>query len=74
MRIYVELLEIAEIDEPDYVRVDVTRWESDDVDALIAMLDQYAIQNYEHYVLQYHFCFHDEEPEKPCSTSTVTSR
>jgi len=77
MRIYVELFEVLPPEatgEADFIRIDVTSWDSGDVDVLINELKSYADKNYEHYVLQKHFCYHDEDPRKPCIVEVITSR
>jgi len=77
MRIYIELLEVPPPEsaaEADFIRIDVTTWDSNDVDTLIEELKKYADASYEHYVLQKHFCFHDEDPEKPCSIEIIAPR
>jgi len=77
MRIYIELHEILPPEtsgEADFIRIDVTGWDPKDVDTLIRELRSYADSNYSSYVLQKHFCYHDEEPEKPCSFEVIASR
>jgi len=75
--VYIELFEVlpeGSAGEADFMRIDVTGWDPRDVDALISELKNYADGNYEHYVLQIHRCFHDEDPEKPCSFELIASR
>jgi len=77
MRIYIELMEVLPTEatgEADFIRVDVTGWDPKDVDVLLSELRKYAEANYNSYVLQRHFCHHDEDPEKPCSTEIIASR
>jgi hypothetical protein len=67
MRIYLELFEIlseGSTEEPDFIRVDVTDWSKTDIDSAIELLKEHA-QIYEHYVIQMHYCFHEEN--KPCN-------
>jgi len=73
MRTYVELHEIREDEqEPDLVRVDVTDWTREDIDALIQELKQYGDTNYAHYRLLIHYCRHDEGGS--CSFIKVSER
>jgi hypothetical protein len=58
MRIYLELIEISE-EEGDFIRVDVTDWDNGDVEEAISLLKQQA-QSYTSYVLQKHYCMHEE--------------
>jgi len=77
MRIYIELYEVLPPEstgEADFIRIDVTVWDPKDVDTLISELKNYADSNYSNYVLQRHFCHHDEEPRKPCSVEIIASR
>jgi hypothetical protein len=65
MRIYLELFEVlpeGSTEEADFVRVDVTGWRQDDIDLAVSLLREQATQ-YNNYVLQRHFCFHDEGKE-----------
>jgi len=77
MRVYVELFEVLPPEaagEADFARIDVTGWDPNDVNTLISELRSYASRNYDHYVLQIHYCFHDEFPEKTCTVEIVESR
>jgi len=77
VRIYIELYEVLPPEsagEADFVRIDVTGWDPKDVDVLLSELRKYAEANYNSYVLQRHLCFHDEDPEKPCSAEIIASR
>jgi len=77
VRAYIELFEVLPPEatgEADFVRIDVTGWDQGGVNELISELKSYADRNYEHYVLQIHRCFHDEDPEKPCSIEIIASR
>jgi hypothetical protein len=72
MRIYLELYEVlpeGSTEEADFVRIDVTGWSQADIDSAIALLKEHARQSYEHYVLQIHYCYHDES--KTCSVVVV---
>jgi len=63
MRIYLELREIPPkgSDElPDFIRIDVTEWRAEDVDALIGLLEEQA-GRYSHAVIVQHFCRHEEQ-------------
>jgi hypothetical protein len=71
MRIYLELYEIlpeGSIEEADFIRIDVTEWSQSDVDTAISLLREHA-RVYEHYVLQVHYCYHDEGGS--CSVAVI---
>jgi hypothetical protein len=73
MRIYLELLEVlpeGSGEEPDFIRIDVTEWSQRDVDTAISLLREHT-QIYEHYVLQVHYCYHDEGGS--CSVAVIES-
>jgi hypothetical protein len=73
MRIYLEFFEIlseGSTEEPGTIRIDVTDWIKADVDTAIVLLKEHA-QNYNHHVLQIHYCYHDES--KPCSVVVIES-
>jgi len=69
MKTYIELFEISEDPEPDFVRVEVTDWSIEDIYTLIGYLKDFAVQNYKNFLLQRHFCFHDVG--KPCTTEVL---
>jgi hypothetical protein len=74
MRIYLELFEIlpeSSTEEPDFIRVDVTGWSQSDINTAIQLLKEHA-QIYEHYVLQIHYCRHEEG--ETCSTAIIDVR
>jgi len=74
MRIYLELYEVlpeGSAVEADFIRIDVTDWSESDVDSAIQLLKEHANQ-YEHYVLQLHYCFHDEN--RSCSIMIIGMR
>jgi len=63
MRIYLELREVPperSYEEPDFIRIDVTEWSAEDVDALIELLEEHA-GRYSHAVIVQHFCRHEEQ-------------
>jgi len=71
MRIYLELIELLPeglTEEPDFIRIDVTDWNKEDVDTAIQFLKEHA-KVYEHYIIQIHYCYHEES--KPCSVEVV---
>jgi hypothetical protein len=73
MRTYLELFEVlleGSTEEPDTIRIDVTGWSQADIDSAIALLKEHA-QIYEHYVLQIHYCYHEEG--KLCSVVVIES-
>ena len=57
--IYLELLEITESEEPDFIRIDITDWSDEDIEEAINLLREHA-ENYSSYVIQKHCCYHDE--------------
>jgi hypothetical protein len=62
MRLYLELFEIlpeGSTEEADFIRIDVTDWSQDDIDEAIRLLKEHAKQ-YENYILQMHYCLHDQ--------------
>jgi hypothetical protein len=74
MRIYLELMEILgeEVtEEPDFIRIDVTEWSKDDIDAAINLLLDQA-QAYEHFTLQRHYCGHEEG--EPCYADVIMQK
>jgi len=72
MRVYLELIEVTEAEEPDFIRVDVTEWGRRDVEEAIRLLREHARATYTSYILQKHFCYHDED--KPCAVDVVEVR
>jgi hypothetical protein len=74
MRIYLELIEVlpeGSAEEADFIRIDVTDWSKKDVDQVIQLLKEQAEQ-YEHYIIQMHYCYHEEG--KPCSIAVIESK
>lgn len=72
MRVYLELIEITEVEEPDFIRVDVTEWDPGDVEEAVRLLREHAEGSYASYVLQRHFCYHEEG--LPCITEILASK
>jgi len=73
MRIYLELTEILPegfTEEADFIRIDI-EWDQRDVDTAISLLREHA-QVYEHYVVQLHFCGHEDG--EPCSVTVLELR
>ena len=68
MRIYLELLEITESEEPDFIRIDITDWSDEDIEEAINLLREHA-QNYSSCVIQKHYCYHDEG--RSCSVEII---
>jgi hypothetical protein len=65
MRVYLELFEVlpeGSTEEPDFIRIDVTGWRQDDIVDAVSLLREQAAQ-YDSFILQRHFCFHDEGKE-----------
>lgn len=75
MRIYLELYEIASegsAEEPDFVRIDVTEWDKDNVDEAVRLLQQHARESYASYTLQFHYCRHDAN--QPCTAVVLEAK
>jgi len=67
MRIYLEFIEIlteGSTEEPDFIRVDVTDYSADDLNAMISYFIELA-QYYSNCIIQKHYCYHEDG--KPCS-------
>jgi hypothetical protein len=74
MRKYLELVEVlpeGSVEEADFIRIDVTEWSDEDVKQAIELLRKHA-EVYEHYIIQVHYCYHEESGS--CSVSIVESR
>ncbi len=68
MRIYLEALELESAIEPDFIRAEVTdKTKAEEADILACIRD---IMSGKEYILQRHFCAHDED--LPCRGETVT--
>jgi predicted alpha/beta hydrolase len=68
MRIYLEFFELTESAEQDFIRIDITEWSREDIDLAIQLMREHA-QTYEYYILQVHYCGHEEG--LPCSVSII---
>ena len=70
MKVYIEAFEITEEGEPDFIRIDVTDLtDQEKKDILNAIREYFADKKY---VLQVHYCRHDEG--KPCEVKTIEVR
>ena len=69
MKRYLELYEITEIGEADFIRVDITEWSEREVEEAVKLLVEHAEESYNSYILQLHNCYHEEG--KPCTVSTI---
>jgi hypothetical protein len=68
VRVYVEAYEVLPpeaAEEPDFIRVDVTGLSESDVSNVISIVRE--LMRGTSYTLQLHYCYHDEDPVKPCS-------
>jgi hypothetical protein len=68
LRVYVEAIETLQpetVEEPDFVRVDVTGLSEREVQEVISIVRE--LMKGTSYILQLHYCYHDEDPIKPCS-------
>jgi len=71
MRVYLEFIEILPeetTEEPDFIRVDVTDYSTDDLNTMISYFIELA-QYYDHCTIQKHYCYHDDG--KPCSINVL---
>ena len=60
MRLYLELIEVTEAEEADFIRIDVTEWSSEDIEEAVELLREHTRATYTSYIIQRHFCYHDE--------------
>jgi hypothetical protein len=68
LRVYVEAIETPSpeaAEEPDFVRIDVTGLSDQEVQDVINIVREFMKGT--SYILQLHYCYHDEDPVKPCS-------
>jgi len=72
MRVYLELIEVTEAEEPDFIRVDITEWDPGDIEEAVELFKEHARAAYTSYILQKHYCYHDED--KPCAVDVVEVR
>jgi len=75
MRLYLELIETpeeGETGEPDFIRIDTTEWSEEDRIEAEKIVLEYARSNLKHYIVQWHYCRHDEGDT--CYVSLVEQR
>jgi hypothetical protein len=68
LRVYVEAYEQLppeSTEEPDFIRIDVTGLSEGEVRDVIDVVRE--LMKGTSYTLQLHYCYHDEEPVKPCN-------
>jgi hypothetical protein len=68
LRVYVEAYEVLSpeaTEEPDFIRVDVTGLSEGEVKDVINVVRE--LMRGTSYTLQLHYCYHDEDPVRPCS-------
>jgi hypothetical protein len=68
LRVYVEAIETQQpesAEEPDFIRVDVTGLSEGEVQNVISIVRE--LMRGTSYVLQLHYCYHDEDPVRPCN-------
>jgi hypothetical protein len=68
LRVYVEAYEQLPpeaTEEPDFIRIDVTGLSEREVQEVISIVRE--LMEDTSYILQLHYCYHDEEPVKPCN-------
>jgi len=71
MRVYLEFIEIlpeGSTEEPDFIRVDVTDYSADDMNAMVSYFIELA-QYYSSCVIQKHCCYHEDD--KPCYVEII---
>jgi hypothetical protein len=67
LRVYVEAFETLQpeaVEEPDFIRVDVTGLDEAEVRNIVGIVRE--LMRGTSYILQLHLCYHDEDPVKPC--------
>jgi hypothetical protein len=72
LRVYVEAYEQLPpeaTEEPDFIRVDVTGMDEAGVQDVINIVRE--LMSGTSYILQLHYCYHDEDPIKPCSITVL---
>jgi hypothetical protein len=72
LRVYVEAIETPPpelAEEPDFIRVDVTGMDEAGVQDVINIVRE--LMKGTNYILQLHYCYHDEDPTKPCSITVL---
>jgi len=68
LRVYVEAYEVLPpeaTEEPDFIRIDVTGLSEGEVQNVINIVRE--LMKGTRYTLQLHYCYHDEDPAKPCN-------
>jgi hypothetical protein len=68
VRVYVEAYEQLppeSAEEPDFIRVDVTGLSEREVQDVISTVREFMKGT--NYILQLHYCYHDEEPVRSCN-------
>jgi hypothetical protein len=68
VRVYVEAVETPPpeaAEEPDFIRIDVTGLSDREVQDVISVVRE--LMKGTSYILQLHYCFHDEDPPRPCN-------
>jgi hypothetical protein len=68
LRVYVEAYEVLSpeaTEEPDFIRIDVTGLSEGEVQNVINVVRE--LMKGTSYTLQLHYCYHDEDPVKPCN-------
>ena len=72
MRVYVEAIETPPpeaVEEPDFIRIDVTGLSEREVQGVVSIVRE--LMKGTSYILQLHYCYHDEDPTKPCSITVL---
>jgi hypothetical protein len=68
VRVYVEAYEQLSpesAEEPDFIRIDVTGLSDREVQEVVSIVRE--LMKDTSYILQLHYCYHDEESVKPCN-------
>jgi hypothetical protein len=72
LRVYVEAYEVLQpevAEEPDFIRIDVTGLSDREVQEVISIVRE--LMKGTSYILQLHYCYHDEDPVKPCGITVI---
>jgi hypothetical protein len=72
VRVYVEAYEVLSpeaVEEPDFIRIDVTGLSDREVQEVISIVRE--LMKGTNYILQLHYCYHDEDPIKPCGITVL---
>ena len=72
MIVYVEAVENLppdSVEEPDFIRVDVTGYSQAEIDEIVQVVKE--LMEGTDYRIYMHYCYHDETPSKPCRIEPI---